>query len=67
MGLAITFIFCVILARLLYVHIAWGSDLRLKAQDQWNREIPVIASRGIISDVNGAVIAGNKTTYSVFL
>ena len=67
MGLAITFIFCVILARLLYVQIAWGSDLRLKAQDQWNREIPVIASRGIISDVNGAVIAGNKTTYSVFL
>ncbi len=67
MGLAIAFIFCIILARLLYVQIAWGSDLKLKATDQWNREIPVIASRGIISDSNGTIIAGNRTTYSVFL
>ncbi len=67
MGLAITFIFFIILARLLYVQIAWGSDLVLRATDQWNREIPVVASRGIISDRNGAVLAGNRTTYSVFL
>ncbi|MDE7329854.1 MAG: stage V sporulation protein D, partial [Clostridia bacterium] len=67
MSLAIAFIFCVILARLLYVQIAWGTDLTLKAEDQWNREIPIIASRGIISDANGTVIAGNRTTYSVFL
>lgn len=39
----------------------------MRATDQWNREIPVIASRGIISDRNGNVIAGNRTTYSVFL
>ncbi len=67
MALAITFIFCIIAARLLYVQIAWGSDLKLRASDQWNREIPVIASRGIISDRNGVVLAGNQTTYSVFL
>ena len=67
MSLAIAFIFCIILARLLYVQIAWGSDLKLKATDQWIREIPVIASRGIISDSNGTIIAGNRTTYSVFL
>ncbi len=67
MSLAIAFIFCIILARLLYVQIAWGSDLKLKATDQWNREIPVIASRGIISDSNGTIIAGNRATYSVFL
>ncbi len=67
MALAITFIFCIIAARLLYVQVAWGSDLKLRAADQWNREIPVIASRGIISDRNGTVLAGNRTTYSVFL
>lgn len=67
MALAITFIFCIITARLLYVQVAWGSDLKLRAADQWNREIPVIASRGIISDRNGTVLAGNRTTYSVFL
>ena len=65
--MAITFIFCIIAARLLYVQVAWGADLKLKAEDQWNREIPVIAARGVISDRNGVVLAGNRTTYSVFL
>lgn len=65
--MAITFIFCIILGRLLYVQIAWGSDLVELACDQWNREIPVVAARGVISDRNGNVIAGNRTTYSVFL
>jgi stage V sporulation protein D (sporulation-specific penicillin-binding protein) len=65
--MAITFIFCIILGRLLYVQIAWGADLVELACDQWNREIPVVAARGVISDRNGTVIAGNRTTYSVFL
>jgi len=67
LGLTITFIFFIILGRLLYVQIAWGSDLTYLAADQWNREIPVVAARGVISDRNGTVLAGNKTTYSVFL
>lgn len=67
MGLTITFIFFIILGRLLYVQIAWGSDLTYLAADQWNREIPVVAARGVISDRNGTVLAGNKTTYSVFM
>ncbi|MBD5585108.1 MAG: stage V sporulation protein D [Clostridia bacterium] len=67
LSLAITFIFFIILGRLLYVQIAWGSDLVELATDQWNREIPVVATRGIITDRNGTVIAGNRTTYSVFL
>ena len=65
--MAITFIFCLIIARLVYVQLAWGSELKLKACDQWNREIPVVATRGVISDRNGVVLAGNKTTYSVFV
>ena len=67
MGLAIAFIFCLIFARLFYVQLVWGSELKLRAADQWNREIPVIASRGLITDTNGEVLAGNKTTYSIFL
>lgn len=55
------------MARLLYVQLVWGSELTLKASDQWNREIPVIARRGVISDRNGVILAGNRTTYSVFL
>lgn len=67
MGLAIAFIFCLIFGRLLYVQLVWGAELKYRATDQWNREIPVIASRGIISDANGEILAGNKTTYSVFV
>ncbi|MDE6868477.1 MAG: stage V sporulation protein D, partial [Clostridia bacterium] len=67
MGLAIAFIFCIILGRLFYVQVVWGKELTYKATDQWNREIPVIASRGVISDRNGEILAGNKTSYSVFL
>ncbi len=67
MGLAIAFIFCLIFARLFYVQIVWGKELVYKATDQWNREIPIIAARGVISDRNGEILAGNKTTYSVFL
>ena len=44
--LAITFIFCIIIARLFYVQVIWGSELVIRAADQWNREIPVVASRG---------------------
>ncbi len=67
MGLAIAFIFCIILGRLFYVQVVWGKELTHKATDQWNREIPVIANRGVISDRNGEILAGNKTSYSVFL
>lgn len=67
LSLAIAFIFCIIIARLFYVQIVQGENLKFKACDQWNREIPVVASRGIISDRNGTILAGNRTTYSVFL
>lgn len=67
MGLAITFILCIILGRLFYVQLVWGAELVLKATDQWNREIPVIAQRGLIRDRNGEILAGNKTTYSIFV
>lgn len=45
----------------------WSEELKLRASDQWNREIPIIAARGKILDRNGTVLAGNQTTYSVFL
>lgn len=67
MGLAIAFIFFIIICRLFYVQVVWGKDLKFKASDQWNREIPVIAPRGQIFDRNGAVLADNRSTYSVFL
>ncbi len=67
MILIIAFIFCLIFARFFYIQAVWGKELTLRAADQWNREIPVIAARGEITDRNGQVLAGNRTTYSVFV
>ena len=56
-----------VFGRLFYVQVIWGEDLQKKAIDQWTREIPVIAARGKITDVNGIVLAGNADTYTVFV
>lgn len=47
--------------------MVWGEELVYKATDQWNREIPIVASRGKITDRNGQILAANATTYSVFV
>lgn len=67
MGLTIAFIFCLIFGRLIYVQLVWGSELKYRATDQWNREIPIIAGRGTIVDTNGQILVGNRTTYSIFV
>lgn len=55
------------MGRLFYVQVIWGEDLQQKAIDQWTREIPVVAQRGTITDVNGVVLAANDDTYTVFV
>lgn len=65
--LAITFFLLCIIGRLFYIQIIWGEEIQEKAVDQWTREIPIIASRGIITDCNGVVLAGNDDTYTVFV
>ncbi len=64
--IVVTFLFCLVLGRLFYVQIIWGEALQEKAIDQWTREIPVVASRGKITDVNGVVLVDNQDTYTVF-
>lgn len=63
---AITFLFCFLTARFFYVQVAWSGELGYRALDQWMREIPVVAERGLITDRNGVVLAENDTSYTVF-
>lgn len=65
--LAVAFLFLCILGRLLYVQVIWGYDLQEKALDQWTREIPVVANRGLILDRNGVNLVCNSDTFSVFV
>lgn len=50
-----------------YIQIVQGKDLQSKAIDQWTRDLPVAASRGLIVDRNGIVLADNSEVYAVYL
>ncbi len=64
--MAITFLFCFLFGRFLYVQVIWQEELNYRALDQWTREIPLVAQRGKITDRNGVVLADNTTAYTVF-
>ncbi len=64
--LAITFIFCIFLGRFFYIQLIWQDELHYLAIDQWTREIPVNAGRGIIVDRNGELLAGNRVGYGIY-
>ncbi len=49
------------------MQVIWGEDLQKKAIDQWTREIPVVAARGTITDLNGVTLAASDDTYTVFV
>ena len=66
MLMAITFLFLFIIGRYFYVQILWRDWLVYKALDQWTRELPIVASRGIITDRNGTPLVENTTRYTVF-
>ena len=67
MLMAITFLFLFIIGRYLYVQVVWQDWLLYKALDQWTREIPIVAKRGVITDRNGTVLVENQTAYTVFV
>ena len=64
--MAVTFLFCFLSARFFYVQVIWSEELNYRAMDQWTRELPIVAKRGVITDRNGVVLADNKAAYTVF-
>ncbi|MBQ7373397.1 MAG: hypothetical protein IJW64_02390 [Clostridia bacterium] len=55
------------MCRVFYIQVIWGDQLQAKAIDQWTRELPVIAQRGIITDRNGVTLVSNADCYTVFI
>lgn len=64
---AVTFIFLFIIGKTFFVTVVDGDKLRVKAIDQWTRELPIKAIRGKIVDRNGVILAADESTYSVFV
>ena len=65
--IAISFLFCAIIIRLVVVQVFYGNALQLKAYGQWTRDLPITAERGKIYDSNGATLAVSFTTYDIYI
>ncbi|MBQ2740308.1 MAG: stage V sporulation protein D [Clostridia bacterium] len=48
------------------MQVVWQEELAYRALDQWTREIPLVAERGLITDRNGTVLVENNTAYTVY-
>ena len=57
----------VLSGRLIWLQIFTGQALKVRAADQWYRDLPLMAERGTIYDSNGLVLATSTLTYSVYL
>ena len=55
--LAVTFLFLLVFCQTFKVSVINGAELRLKAVDQWTRELPIKAKRGDILDANGVIFS----------
>lgn len=65
--LALIILFCCVVGRLLYLQVFKGGILQGKALDQWTRDLPLKAERGLISDINGSSLAVSYTTYNIYV
>lgn len=61
------FCFILIIGKVFYIQVIDYSKLNKLADSLWNRNLPIEANRGKITDNNGVVLADNKTTTSLVL
>ena len=65
--LSIAFIFFLLIIRLFVVCIIDSDFLVKKGNEQWYRDLPLKANRGVITDKYGNVIVGNQSVYTVYI
>ena len=67
MVLLIAFLFILLFFRLSVLQIFRASTLQSLAEEQWTRDLPILAERGVIYDRNGVVLAVSYSTYNVYV
>ncbi|HAJ78105.1 MAG TPA: hypothetical protein DCO89_03460 [Clostridiales bacterium] len=60
-------LFILLFGRLFYLQVVNAKFLQQKAEEQWTRDLPINAERGVIYDRNGIALAVSYTTYDVFV
>lgn len=63
----IIFLFTAIIVRLSYIAFAEADNLTSKAMDEWTRDIPTVAKRGVVYDRNGTVLSDTATVYTIYV
>ena len=63
----VTFFACGITFRIFYLQVLNSTTYIEKGMTQWLRDLPLIASRGAITDRNGVILASSHTTYDVYV
>ncbi len=55
----------IIVVRVFYIQVFAYDKLNTLAESLWSRNLPIEASRGLIVDRNGKILATNNTTASL--
>lgn len=66
LSVAAIFLLSIIFFRLAYIQVVWGSQLKAKAAEQWQRDLPIKAYRGDIVDREGRLLATTHTGFGVY-
>jgi len=65
--LIIIILFLIIISKVFYIQVINYKKLNYLANNLWSRNLPIESNRGRIYDINGVVLADNKTTVSLVL
>ncbi|MBQ0017473.1 MAG: PASTA domain-containing protein [Clostridiales bacterium] len=65
--IAIVSLFLLLFSRLAVLQVISAKKLQTLAEEQWTRDLPISASRGIIYDRNNEVLAVSYTSFDVFV
>ncbi len=64
--IALCCVFLALFGRLFYIQIIDGKELKIKAAEQWYRDLPLKAERGKILDRNGNVLADSRDVFTLY-
>ena len=60
-------LFVLLIGRLFFLQVVEAKFLQTRAEEQWTRDLPINAERGIIYDRNGIALAMSYTTYDIYV
>ena len=67
LNVLVAFFACLIIFRLFYIQVIGGYSFVKEGLTEWLRDLPLIATRGSITDRNGVVLASSYTSFDIYV